>query len=251
MLKQLLLSILLSCFAFTTVLPAMAQYTTGVKSGDWIKYDVDISILMTYPYPMSYSFKGTIKMTIQEVTSTTIYGTIEVTGTSSGSIPNPPFSPGLTPFSIDRQYWTSSGVVRPLLIPSKLAQGQTIPGESATVQAIVDWQGREAVKASFNGIDAYWDRATGALLEIKGSTTTENGYSGYKHAVLLVTVSIKATDTNMFSLGLGWLFWVIIIVVVVVVVAVVALVVLRRRKPPTVTPPAQPAPLPPPPPPTQ
>ncbi|MEM2368090.1 MAG: hypothetical protein QXQ50_07665 [Candidatus Bathyarchaeia archaeon] len=31
------------CFAVTTVLPAMAQYTTGVKNGDWIKYDADIS----------------------------------------------------------------------------------------------------------------------------------------------------------------------------------------------------------------
>jgi hypothetical protein len=41
-------------------LPAMA-YTTGVKSGDWIKYDVDISMSI---YTYTWSFKGTIKMTI-------------------------------------------------------------------------------------------------------------------------------------------------------------------------------------------
>ncbi|MEM3616838.1 MAG: hypothetical protein QXJ31_02880 [Candidatus Bathyarchaeia archaeon] len=231
----------MSCFVLTMVLPAMA-YDTGVKSGDWIKYDVDFSVSITYPYSMSWSFKGTIKMTIQEVTSTTISGTIEVTGTTSGSIPTPPISPGSTPFSINRQDWTSSGMLFPLLIPSNLAVGQSIPGAYETVQAIVDWQGRKAVKAGYMGVEAYWDQATGALLEIKGSTST-----GYGSA----TLSIKAADTNMFSLGLGWLLWVIIIVVVVVVVAVVAVILLRRRKPPTAPPsPVQPTP-PPPPPPTQ
>lgn len=192
---------------------------------------------------MSYSFKGTIKMTVQEVTSTTISGTLEVTGTTSGSIPNPPISPGTTSFSIDRQYWTSYDMFLPLLIPSNLNKEQSIPGTYTTVQDIVDWQGRKAVKASYMGLEAYWDQATGALLEIKGSYSSPGVGSA--------TLSIKATDTNMFSLGLGWLLWVIIIVVVVVVVAAVAVILLRRRKPPTAPPPpVQPTP-PPPPPPTQ
>jgi len=65
-------------------LPAMAQYTTGVKGGDWIKYNFDFSY-------MGVSYKGTIKLTIQEVTSTYITGTVEYTG----NFPSPP-SPSFT-----------------------------------------------------------------------------------------------------------------------------------------------------------
>ncbi|MEM3579772.1 MAG: hypothetical protein QXQ64_00725 [Candidatus Bathyarchaeia archaeon] len=226
MLKQLSLLILLGCLA-SMALPAMAQYTTGVKSGDWIKYDFDISY-------MGMSYKGTIKITIQSVTSTTISGTVELTGNFPGTPPG-------TSFYIDIATWSGGSF---FIVPTNLNVGDYIPGVGATVQAIADWQGRKAYKANtgFTGfpVEVYWDQATGVLLELKGSMSTPYGSA---------TMSIKATDTNMFSLGLGWFLWVIIIVVVVAVVAVVAVILLRRKKPPAAPPsPVQPAPPPPPPP---
>jgi hypothetical protein len=203
-------------------LPAMAQYKTGVKGGDWIKYNFKISA-------MGISYEGTIKVTIQEVTSTYITGTMEYTGNFPG-MPS-----GSTPFSIHIPTWSDGGG---FLIPSNLDAGQSIPGVGTTVQAIVDWQGRKAVKATadFSGfpVEAYWDQATGVLLEMKGSISTPSGST---------TLNIKAAETNMFSLGFDWLFW-IIIIVVVAVVAVVAVIIIRRiRKPPTAPPPtAQPPP---------
>lgn len=210
------------CFAVTTVLPAMAQYTTGVKSGDWIKYDADVSFSISSSHPSTYSFKGTINMTIQEFTSTAILGTIEVAGTTSGSLPDtPPISPGLKQFSIHIPSWTSSGMFFSLLIPSNLNVGQPIPGTDMAVQEIVDWHGRRALKSKYMNLEVYWDKTTGALLEMKGSASYESWSA---------TVNIKAIDTNMFILGLDWLPSIIIIAVIMVVVAVVALVILSRRK---------------------
>jgi hypothetical protein len=124
----------------------MAQYTTGVKGGDWIKYNFKISV----------SYEGTIKVTIQEVTDTDITGTTEY-----ANFPGMPS--GSTPFSL----WTT-------------------------------------------------------------------------------TLKIKAAETNMFSPGFDWLFWIIIIAVVVVVAVIAVIIVRRVRKPPMAPPTAEqpPPPLP-------
>ncbi|MEM3736031.1 MAG: hypothetical protein QXH40_05530 [Candidatus Bathyarchaeia archaeon] len=222
MLERLVPLILSVCLAFTVMFPAMAQYTTGVKSGDWIKYDADVS----FSYQSStYSFKGTINMTIQEVTSVSISGVIEVVGTTSGSPPDtPPISPGLKSFSIHIPSWTSSGMFFSLLIPSNLDAGKSIPETDMTVQETVDWHGRRALKSKYMNLEVYWDQATGVLLEMKGSASYETGYA---------TVNIKATNTNMFILGLDWLPFIIIILAIMIVVAVVALIIMCRRKTPT------------------
>jgi hypothetical protein len=189
---------LLSCFIFIMALPAKAQYKTGVKGGDWIKYNFKISAT-------GVSYEGTIKVTIQEVTDTYIIGTTEY-----ANFPGMPS--GSTPFSIYIPTWSGGGGFPS---PSNLDVGQPIPGVGTTVQAIVDWQGRKAVEATtdFSGlpVEAYWDQATGALLEMKGSVSTPYGST---------TLNIKAAETKMFSLGFDWLFWIIIIVVVVVVVVI-------------------------------
>jgi len=223
-LKLLSLVALLSCFIFITALPAMAQYTTGVKGGDWIKYNFKISAT-------GVSYEGTIKVTIQEVTDTDITGTTEY-----ANFPGMPS--GSTPFSIHIPTWSGGGG---FLIPSNLDVGQSIPGVGTTVQAIVDWQGRKAVKATtdFSGlpVEAYWDQATGVLLEMKGSVSTPYGST---------TLNIKAAETNMFSPGFDWLFWIIIIAVVVVVAVIAVIIVRRVRKPPTAPPTTEQPPPPPP-----
>ncbi|MEM3613632.1 MAG: hypothetical protein QXX92_08440, partial [Candidatus Bathyarchaeia archaeon] len=88
----------------------------------------------------------------------------------------------------------------------------------------VDWHGRRALKSKYMNLEVYWDQATGVLLEMKGSASYETGYA---------TVNIKATNTNMFILGLDWLPFIIIILAIMIVVAVVALIIMCRRKTPT------------------
>jgi len=230
MLRKLLLLVLLGITAIAMALGnAVAQrYVTGVKPGGWVKYEIEIS------YPGA-SYKGTLTMTIQEVTNTYIRGTITYTG-------NFPM-PSLPSFSIYIPTWEGGNG---FLIPANLQRGDIIPGiqPRTTVQEIVNWRGRTAVKAvtSMSGfqteafqIEAYWDQATGVLLEIKSTTPDAN-------------FSIVATDTNMFSIGgFNWTLW-IIIIVVIVIAAITFIVIWYKVKRPVTPSPAQPPPAAPPPP---
>ena len=233
MLKKLSLFVLLSYITIAMALPALAQYTTGVKAGDWIKYDFNISY-------MGMSYKGTLTVTIQTVTDTYITGTIKFAGnfpTYGEPIPSE------VPFSIRVPTWTGGNG---FLIPSNLKPGQTIPGvyPATTVQEIVNWKGRTAIKAvttttmpgfpSFQ-TEAYWDQATGVLLEMKSTMSDVN-------------FSIVATDTNMFSIGgVNWTLW-IIIIVVIVIAAITFIVIWYKVKRPVTPSTAQPQPAAPPPP---
>jgi len=224
MLRKLLLFVLLSGIAIATALPVMAQqYVTGVKAGDWIKYDFNISY-------MGMSYKGTLTVTIQTVTDTDITGTITFTG-------NFPM-PGEPTFSIHIPTWDGGNG---FLIPSNLKPGQTIPGiyPTTTVQEIVNWKGRNAIKATttMTGFqtEVYWDQETGVLLEIKSITPGAD-------------FSVVATDTNMFSIGgFNWTLW-IIIIVVIVIAAITFIVIWYKVKRPVTPSTAQPQPAAPPPP---
>jgi hypothetical protein len=212
---------------------AWAADSVGVKNGDWIRYDINVSY-------GGQTSTGSIKISIQQVQGVQVNGTYEV-NVQGYSIIQP------TPFSLN----VSTGIgayASGFIIPANLTAGQPIPGEAANVQSIVDWNGRRAVLANatspFLGFygQMYWDQQTGLLLESKGSA------SG-------AIYSIKEADTNLWSGGLlggGWLTWVIIIVVIVVVVTVIAALGLRRRRtlppvPSSLPQVAQPPPPPPPP----
>lgn len=216
---------------------AMAQYTVGVKSGDWIKYNLTMSGGMTG--------QGWIKITIQSVSGTQVTGTYAV-GISGQQVFQEDFT-----LDVATGYGTISGFI----IPANLNTGQTIPGEGVSVQGVTTRHGRTAIYATatdpYSGWtgQVYWDQATGVLLE------TSTSYGG-------TTYTITPAETNMWSgglfgpsfLGLDWWIWIVIIVVIVVVI-VTAAIILRKRKPPVA--PAAPAPAPqeqppppPPPPPT-
>ena len=223
MLKKLSLFALLSYITIAMALPVLAQYTTGVKAGDWIKYDFNISY-------MGMSYKGTLTVTIQTVTDTYITGTITFTG-------NFPMA-GQPTFSIHIPTWTGGNG---FLIPSNLKPGQTIPGiyPTTTVQEIVNWKGRNAIKATttMTGFqtEVYWDQETGVLLEIKSITSGAD-------------FSVVATDTNMFSIGgFNWTLW-IIIIVVIIIAAITFIVIWYKVKRPVTPSTAQPQPTAPPPP---
>jgi hypothetical protein len=207
----------------------MAQYTVGVKNGDWIKYNLSMS-------GQGENVQGWIKITVDSVSGTEIKGTYAV-GVGDQQLQQISFT-----LDIASGYGEISGFI----IPANLTVGQTIPGESTTVQNITTRHGRTAIYAAatdpYSGGtgQVYWDQATGVLLEVTAS------YGGYEY-------KLTPAETNMWGgglfgvgpLGLELWIWIIIIVVIVVGITTVVLI-LHRRKP---LPPSIPPPPPPPPPP--
>lgn len=151
--------LLLLAFSLTMNFSVMAEYTVGVKSGDWIKYNFTMS-------GGGVSAQGWIKITIQSVTGTEVTGRYEI-GMSGQQLQQLDFT-----LDIATGYGSMSGFI----IPANLTVGQTIPGEAVTIQNIVTRHGRAAVYANatdpYTSMTAqmYWDQATGVLLESSAST---------------------------------------------------------------------------------
>jgi hypothetical protein len=222
-----IIPILLVWSALLGSFPVMAEYTCGVKSGDWIKYNINISYV-------GQSVAGSMKITIQNVQGTHINGTIE---TSVQEI----FGTVTENISIDIA--TGTGTYAGFIIPANLTVGNPIPGESANVQSIVTKNGRNAIATNatspyggFSG-QVYWDQASGVFLESSGSAVG-------------TSFSITLAETSLWGGGFlfDWWIWMIIIVIVVGVAAATVLM-LRRRKPAAVRRLIQEQPPPPPPPP--
>lgn len=228
--------VVLLCLSFA-VSVSRAEYVVGVKSGDWIRYDITISYL-------GQSVKGSIKITVQSVQGVYVNLTYEVS--VQGQTLTPPEQ-----FILDVSTG-SGGSASGFIIPANLTVGQPIPGEAANVQTIADWRGRHAIVANatspFMPFEArvYWDQATGVLLETTGSISGTDYSTDY---------SISVVETSLWGgglFGLDWMIWVIIIAVVVAVVVVIVGLMMRRRRVQTVPPlsqEGQPPPPPPPPPP--
>ena len=155
--------ILLTCFLLIGNVSAVLGYTCGVRSGDYMRYNVSILGPVR-----SDSIKGSIKLTIQSV------GCPHVSGTYEASVQGYSVTPQPEPFSLDIS--TGIGGYGGYIIPANLTFGSTIPGEGTTVQSIVDWGGRKAIQANatspFSGLEGqiYWDQLTGVLLEAKSSS---------------------------------------------------------------------------------
>jgi hypothetical protein len=228
--KVLLFVLVAFCLAISN--SAVAQYTVGVKSGDWIKYNFTMS-------GGGQTAQGWIKITIQSVSGTQVTGTYAV-GTAGQQ---------LQQYSFTVDVATGYGDMSGFIIPANLNVGQTIPGEATPVQGVTTRHGRTAIYSTatdpYSGGtgQVYWDQATGVLLETSAS------YGGYTYA-------LTPAETNMWGgglfgpgfLGLDWWIWIVIIVVIVVVIVAAALM-LRKKKPPVAPAPQVQPPQPPPPPP--
>jgi hypothetical protein len=71
----------------------------------------------------------------------------------------------------------------------------------------------------------YWDQTTGVLVEMYMSATVPTTY----------TVSMKATETNMWSTGLFGLdpmIFAAIIIPIIIVISIVAVIIKKRKLPP-------------------
>lgn len=225
---MLIVIIIAACCLASTANLTRATYVCGLKSGDWVKYNISVSY-------GGQQLTGSLKISVQSVQGTTVNATIEgdVTGFST--------QPEQITFDVGAGTGTYAGYV----IPANLTTGDYIPGESAYVGNVVVKNGRKAIVANasspYMGISAevYWDQATGVLLETSGSAVG-------------TTFAITVADTNLWSGGFAFLFdwWIWVIIIVVIAAAVSGAVLIMRRRKPAVTQPPSQIPPPPPPPPT-
>ena len=167
--------ILMILSVFLAANTCSAEYVVALKSGDWIRYDVNVTYL-------EQTFQGSIELTVQNVQGTLITGTYEMTSAGQDIVPP-------EQFALD----VSTGVgqsARGFIIPANLTVGDFIPGESASVLNVTDWQGRKAIVANASSpylgfaSQVYWDQATGVLLETRGS------FSGQDFSIVLAETSL-------------------------------------------------------------
>lgn len=190
---------------------ANAAYPVGVKRGDWMIYDAEVTYL-------GQTFKEAVNLTIQNVEGVLITGTFEVTTQGQEVVPT-------EQFTLD----VSTGIgqsARGFIIPANLTVGSSVPGESAPVLNLTDWNGRTGVVANasapFLGYSSqvYWDQATGILLQATGSSRSSD------YHITLVDTSLW--NNGFFSVNRTDLA--VLVVAVIVTVAVVFSLLVRRRK---------------------
>jgi len=244
----------------TTVIPILAtDYTVGVKVGDWLKYgEINISWTGTGTEPSSITEAKKIdwiKIEVKSVSGTNV--TIETTGQ---------YKNGTTTSSLNSTVNVATGGYMALLIAANLEEGNNISQQfgsnikiNGTVTRTYCGASRSVnfvnITVSYGETTGttimYWDKATGVMVEFyvfsSQTTPTVPTTPPVTPTVQNITISYKATETNMWSSGgiLSDIFnptspnfiYIIIGIAALVIVIVLGVFIVRRRKPtPTVTP---------------
>ena len=213
---------------------AETNVSVGVKAGEWIKYNIS-GPSDTPGVAENYWLNATVK----DVSGTYIWVSLE---TNSSSVGNQ------SSVGVDISYdcWIDGSW--PFIAPANLTTGNVIPGgPSAIVNDTTQHFGRDAahlrIESTEETSDWYWDRQTGVLLELSG--TTADGPIAYT----MDSNNIWSGNTSgLPDIGVwGWLIAAIFIVIAGVLLG--AVIMTRRKKPAAVPPPPQYQPPPPPPPP--
>jgi hypothetical protein len=208
-LKMGITLVLVFCFVSVNSIPVRAEYVVGVKSGDWIKHNIQLEGVN----PITHDYWT--KITVQKVDGTVISGIFEEKGPG-----------GLTSqeFSVDITKSGSSYVVKDyMFIPANLTAGSVIPALNLTVQGITTLYDREAVYTIFTGGDpgwggffnvSYcWDRSTGVLLDYQPGS-----------------VWVKIAETSLWGTWIDWTFWTLVAMVIVIVVTISLGLFIRHRR---------------------
>lgn len=215
--SKIALLLLIFC-ALTMNVLVLAEHTVGVQSGQWIKYDINVSYA-------GETQSGWIKITIQSVSGTTVSGTMETVFPASSTT---------DPFTVDV---SGGGNITYLfiIIPANSQPGQTFLGLTITGQIEGNYAGvaRKVLYATLDTQNVtatyYWDQTTGMPVEANGSGIVDSW-----------TFHYRATETNMWAPGgFDWILWVVVIAIVacVVVAAIFIFILRRRRRKPPVAPP--------------
>jgi len=187
----------------TTVSTALCS-SVGVKSGDWIEYDLQVS-----------PAERTQRVEFEGVSGTAL--TLNITDIRLGT----DITPGteISSASVEINLTTTDDFLttgflwaRAFIIPNDTRVNdsvylgefgnETILGETTRTYAA---SARTVIYANFtfglNQYTLYWDKQTGVLVE----GTMSFGAASW---------SLSAVDTNMWTGGIGWWFWIIIAVVI-------------------------------------
>ncbi|MGD0496066.1 MAG: hypothetical protein ABSB28_08490 [Candidatus Bathyarchaeia archaeon] len=250
-------SILLAILVVAVFAPALVHakdYTVGVKAGDWVKYG---------QITVTWTGNGTEPsyVTDEKKLDWVRIDVLSVAGTTASLNLTLHYNNGTQTFqsqNVDVQSGGSAGME--YLIASNLTLGDPLslqtpePTINQTVTGLYAGANRNVNMIdsinSYQGVQSeskiYWDQNTGIMVEIYFKQPDYNNPGAYTE------VSIKATETNLWSANTLDLIQnnliYIIAAIAVIIVIVAATIVLRRRKPPS----SQQPPLPPPsaPPPT-
>jgi hypothetical protein len=219
------------------VSPCFGAYSVGVKAGDWVKYEGSASGFEPDEF-LDLSQMEWMRGEVLDVSGTTV--TVQMTAhytNGSESVQK-----------LIGDVATASGNLTFMMLPAGLEKGDAFPfavfdlgqvglsindtmtraymGVSRSVNVLSISVSEDYVSLE---VGAYWDQATGVLLELSMQVSALNEN---------MQMSIEAVETNMWSAGgfLGGdpasnLIYIVGIVATVVAVVAVAVVLFVRRKP--------------------
>lgn len=219
---------------------SLGAYTVGVKAGDWVKYEGSASGSAPEDF-LEFNQMEWLKGEVLSVSGTSV--TMQLTAHYKNGSAD-------TVEKLIGDVATSSGNLSFILMPAGLKAGDAFPmamfGPSQTNLVINNTVSRTyagasrsvnhfGMSASGQGysveVTAYWDQATGVLLELSIYSVTPEQ---------TIQMSLKAIETNMWS---GGLFGVdfsnpiyIVGIAAITAVAIIAVVLVTRRLKSTPTP---------------
>ena len=239
---------------FASTLVHAKEYTVGVKAGDWVKYgQITVTWAGNGTEPSSVTDAKKLDWVRIDVLS--------VAGTTASLNITEYYNNGTQTFqSYDVDVQSGSNGVA-FLVASNLTSGDPLGPQTPettinqTVTGLYAGANRNVniidSKSSYQGYPSeykiYWDQNTGMMVEEYTNQTDYTNPAAYEE------VSVKATETNMWSANALDLIQnnliYIIAGVAVIIVIVAATIAVRRRKPPSPQqPPPPPSSAPPPPP---
>lgn len=239
---------------FAPALVHAKDYTVGVKAGDWVKYG---------QITVTWTGNGTEPsyVTDEKKVDWVRVDVLSVVGTTASLNLTSHYNNGTQTSSSQNTDVQSGGFMgMEFLIASNLTMGDPLssqtpePTINQTSTSFYAGANRNVNMidfiSSYQGVQSetkiYWDQNTGIMVELYLNQPTDSTNPGTSLAV-----SLKATETNLWSANTLDLIQnnliYIIAGIAVIIVIVAATIVLRRRKPPSPQqPPLQPPSTPPP-----
>lgn len=253
---RLALLAILAVAVFAPTLIHAKDYTVGVKAGDWVKYG-QITITWTGNGTEPSYITDAKKLDWVRI------DVLSVAGTTASLNVTAHYNNGTQTFqSSDANVQSGGSMGMAYLVASNLTAGDPLTPQTPettinqTVTRLYAGANRNVniidSKSSYIGYlseyKIYWDQNTGIMVEHYTNQTD------YTNPSVYFELSIKATETNLWSgnaldLIQNNLIYIIAGTAAIIVVVAVA-IVLRRRKPPTPQQPLPPPPFTPPPPPS-
>jgi hypothetical protein len=190
---------MLSGFILLATIPAASCSNLGIKSGDWIEYDIQESFSPANRQRIEFLSVAGTAVTMHETVHMSQAVDVDQTETidlaSADDFPMSFLSARAHVIPVDVS-------VGDQVYLGKEIGNRTISGETTKGYAGAD---RRIIYSNFSMLESqyvfYWDKQTGVLVE-----ATMSSSAMYK--------TLVAAETNMWSGGLSWWLWAIIVIVI-------------------------------------